>query len=196
MKDYKGLEWEALQLLDANLSEKLHYHGLSHTLEVLYVCNQYIDRENLPQEPAGLLRVGALMHDIGFTVSLKEHEALSMKLAGPMMKKHGYTTEDYEVVKGLIRSTKVPQSPHNHLEEIICDSDLDYLGRDDFYRISQLLFEELQLFSIVKNKTEWNRKQVVFLEAHRYHTDFACRYRQPKKEERIRELKALLGLSL
>ena len=37
----------------------------------------------------------------------------------------------------------MPQTPKNHLEEIMCDSDLDYLGRQDFYPIAETLRQEL-----------------------------------------------------
>lgn len=193
MREYENLKKEALGILEENLSDKLHYHGLSHTLDVLEVCNQYIKRGNLGEAEANLLRIGALLHDIGFTVSTKMHEERSVELAGPIMVKYGYSATDIGIVKGLIRATRVPQSPKNHLEEIICDSDLDYLGRDDFYKISNQLFEELKSFSLVTEVSDWNRQQIRFLEAHRYHTAFARKYRQPKKEERIRELKALVA---
>jgi hypothetical protein len=114
-----------------------------------------------------------------------------MELAEPIMAKYGYSKAEIEVIKGLIRATRIPQSPRNHLEEIICDSDLDYLGRDDFYKISDRLFEELKSSSKVTDKTEWNRQQIRFLEAHSYHTAFTRKHHQPKKEERIREIKAL-----
>jgi HD superfamily phosphodiesterase len=193
MKEYESLKKETLRILEENLSARLHYHGLSHTLDVLQVCNQYIAREQIGGEEANLLRIGALVHDIGFTVSTRNHEERSMELAGPIMTKYGYSKAEIEVVKGLIRATRIPQSPQNHLEEIICDSDLDYLGRDDFYKISDRLYEELKSLSKVKDKTEWNQQQIRFLEAHSYHTTFARKHRQPKKEERIRELKALVA---
>lgn len=193
MMEYENLKKEALGILEENLSDRLHYHGLSHTLDVLEVCNQYIDREGLGETDANLLRIGALLHDIGFTVSTKMHEERSVEMAGPIMTKHGYSATDISIVKGLIRATRVPQSPENHLQEIICDSDLDYLGRDDFYKISKLLFEELKSFSVVTDISEWNLQQIRFLESHRYHTAFARKYRQPKKEERIRELKAMVA---
>ncbi len=188
MRDYNGLKKEALEILGENLSERLHYHGLAHTLDVLAVCEQYISRDKIEDGKADLLRIGALLHDIGFTISTTQHEEHSAALAGPIMEKYGYPPADVEVVKGLIRSTRVPQRPENHLEEIICDSDLDYLGRDDFYRISNKLFEELKSFSVVSNQTEWNQRQVEFLKAHHYHTLFAKTYRQPKKEQRIKEI--------
>ena len=92
------------------------------------------------------------------------------------------------MVKGLIWATKIPQSPKTKLEKIICDADLDYLGRRDFYQISDQLFKELKLRGLLGNKKEWNRIQISFLEGHSYHTKFALENRQPVKEKRIAEL--------
>jgi len=56
-------------------------------------------------------------------------------------------------------------------------------------QVSDLLGKELEVYGNIKSKLEWNKLQINFLEAHQYHTDFAIRNRQPKKEERIFELK-------
>ena len=90
-------------------------------------------------------------------------------------------------------STKIPQKTNTYLEKVLCDADLDYLGRADFYTISDQLYKELKAYKLVSNKTEWNKLQVKFLEAHRYHTAFAINNRQPEKEIRIEELKNKLS---
>ncbi len=100
--------------------------------------------------------------------------------------------EDIDIIHGLIRATKIPQNPKTELEKIICDSDLDYLGRNNFYNISGELFRELQAFDIVHDTNEWNKMQIRFLEAHTYHTPFAREFRQPVKEKRIAELKKMV----
>jgi hypothetical protein len=87
-------------------------------------------------------------------------------------------------------ATQVPQNPKNHLEEIICDVDLDYLGRPDFYIISDQLFKELLACDKIESRSEWNKIQIKFLEGHKFYTDFARKNRQPQKEKRIQELKA------
>ncbi len=102
---------------------------------------------------------------------------------------YGFGKKQIEVVKGLIMATKVPQSPKTELEKILCDCDLDYLGRKDFYEIGNLLFKELKFYSIVKTKAQWDQIQISFLEKHHFHTEFAIKYRQPHKEKRIEELK-------
>ena len=48
----------------------------------------------------------------------------------------GTTHLGYDLFSQLILATKVPQKPKNKLEKIICDADLDYLGREDFDNIS------------------------------------------------------------
>ena len=119
-------------------------------------------------------------------------EIRGAEIAKELLAKYDFKTEDINIIVGLILSTKVPQTPNTLLEKMICDIDLDYLGRSDFYKISNYLFEELQYTIGLKDKNEWNKIQVKFLKAHSFHTDFAIKKRQPEKEKRIEELKALI----
>jgi len=192
MKGYIKLRKNALDILNSKLSKDLYYHSVNHTLNILKVSNQYLRREKIYGYDAKLIRIGALMHDIGFTVSNDNHEEQGAEIAEKMMIEHGFSKRDIKVVNGLILSTRIPQSPHNHFEKIICDADLDYLGRSDYYEISELLFKELKAYSIIDNKKDWNKAQINFLEAHKYHTEFAIKNRQPQKEKRIMELKKMI----
>jgi putative nucleotidyltransferase with HDIG domain len=189
MKGYILLRKKAFEILKSDLSDDLYYHGFQHTLDVLNVCNQYIRREKIDEYNAKLLRIGALLHDIGFTVSNNDHEERGVEIAQKLMEEFGFSKKDFNKVKGLILATRIPQTPKNYLEKIICDADLDYLGRSDFYKISNYLFKELKAYSIINSQKEWDMAQIKFLEAHKYHTDFALRNRQTKKEKRIAELK-------
>ena len=192
MKGYLKLRRKALDILNSKLPKKLYYHNIEHTLDVIKVINQYIKRENIDNESACLLRIAALLHDLGFTDTNVDHEEKSAEMAEELMLEYGFSKNQIKVVQGLIRATRIPQSPKNQLERIICDSDLDYLGRNDFYEISNRLYKELKAASMVFNKTHWNKAQIKFLEAHKYHTAFAQKNRQPKKEMRIIEIKKLL----
>ena len=189
MVDYNKLKSRILGFLEQELPSDLYYHGTHHTLDVLKVCNDYIERDNIGPNDALLLRIGVLFHDLGFTVSFENHEENGAVLAEKILPDFGFTRKDVEIIKGLIMSTKIPQNPKTGLEEIICDSDLDYLGRDDYYPISKTLYDELRSLSKIKSERDWNQLQINFLEAHSYHTDFAIKNRQPEKEQRILELK-------
>ncbi|MCF6224658.1 MAG: hypothetical protein L3J34_13170 [Flavobacteriaceae bacterium] len=192
MKGYLKIRKIALEALYSGLSKKLTYHGKHHTVDVLEVTNQHIKRKKIDPYHAKLMRIGSLYHDIGFTISHIEHEKKGAEIAQKQMHALGFTKNEIDFVKGLIMATKIPQNPKNHYEKIICDADLDYLGRDDFYQISYQLYLELKSFSIINNMQEWYEAQIKFLESHQYHTKFAQKNRQPKKEKRIQELKDLL----
>lgn len=192
MKGYRKLRKLALDKLHAQLPKDLYYHGINHTLKVLETCNAHIKREKIPAYEAKLLRLAVLMHDIGYTESGENHEARAMDLAEEWMAIYDFPKRDIAIVKGLILATRVPQNPKNHLERIICDSDLDYLGRSDFYEISAKLYKELKVDSKVNSKKEWDKKQIKFLQEHEYHTPFARKNRQPEKEKRIVELKQMV----
>jgi predicted metal-dependent HD superfamily phosphohydrolase len=189
MTGYFKLRRKALNLLRNELSEDLRYHGIAHTLEVLKVCNAYIRREKVSSYKAQLLRTGALCHDLGFTVSYYDHEEHSVVIAVDLMAQFGYSEKNKNVVIGLINATKVPQSPKNHLEKILCDADLDYLGRKDYSKISDLLFQELNAFGQISSREAWRERQITFLEQHEYHTPFAKKNRKPGKEMLLRQLK-------
>lgn len=191
MQGYYKLRKRALEILNTYLPKGLYYHSVNHTLDVLKTCDKYIKRLDLPAEDAKLLRIGALTHDIGFIVSTQNHEEHGAAITADLMISYGFGKKQIEVVKGLIMATKVPQSPKTELEKVLCDCDLDYLGRNDFYEIGNLLFKELKYLSVVKTKSEWNQLQIGFLEKHHFHTEFAIKNRQPKKEKRISELKLL-----
>ena len=180
---------KVLSLLREELSDDLCYHGLAHTLDVLKVCNAYIRRLKLSREQALLLRTGALCHDLGFTVSYAAHEDHGIGLAINYMREYGFTARERRVVVGLIRATKVPQNPENLLERILCDADLDYLGRDDYERISHLLLRELKHFGVDLSESEWREKQINFLENHHYHTPYAQKHREPVKQEHLRRIR-------
>lgn len=189
---YYKIREEILEILGTKLPKGLFYHGLHHTLDVLNVCNQYLKRGSFDSHASKLLKLGALLHDIGFTVSIHDHEIRGCEITEKLMKKYAFANEDIEKVKGLIMATRIPQTPKNLLEKVICDADLDYLGRNDFYEISDQLFKELQYHSMISVESQWNEIQINFLEAHKFHTAFGIKERQPEKERRIEELKDLL----
>ncbi|TVQ50059.1 MAG: HD domain-containing protein [Saprospirales bacterium] len=187
---FSALKKYFLDKLDRELSPQLTYHGLHHTLDVLEACESYIERYNIREDEAELLRIGAVIHDIGFLETYSQHEEKGVEIAKEAMPYFGYNASQIKVVEGLILATKVPQQPQNFLEQIICDADLDYLGRDDFYPIAETLFEELKHFVGLDDRKKWNEIQVNFLNTHNYHTDWAREFRAPAKARFLKELMA------
>lgn len=191
--NYHAAKAFILDKLERELSEKLTYHGLHHTLDVLYATEELCRIERIAPYESLLLKTAALFHDSGFTINNREHEELGCQIARKHLPTYDYTREEIDQICGMIMATKIPQTPNNYLEGILCDADLDYLGRDDFHDIAATLFEELKAYNVLQQEEAWNRLQVNFLEKHAFFTRTNRRRRNSKKLRHLSELKKIVA---
>ena len=70
-----------LDKLENELSDKLTYHGVHHTLDVLYITEELCFLERIGPYESILLKTAALFHDSGFTIGNEEHETLGCRIA-------------------------------------------------------------------------------------------------------------------
>jgi hypothetical protein len=89
--------------------------------------------------------------------------------------------------------TQVPQEPTGLLQQIICDADMDSLGRKDFFVASHRLRLEYAAYEKPVTLIEWYPRQLAFLERHTYFTPSAAQLRDPGKRNNIEEIKRLLA---
>jgi len=138
-----------------------------------------------------LVKAAALFHDSGFLNKYQDNESEGAKLAKRELPRYGFTETQVQRIEGMILATRIPQNPQNHLEEVLCDADLDYLGREkeEFDRISNSLAQELIDMKIIYSMSAWDPIQVKFLEMHHYYTKTCITLRRPGKIERLREIR-------
>jgi len=179
-----------LAKLKNELPENLTYHSLGHIKDVYKAAQLLAELEQVSGEDLTLLLTAVLFHDSGFLIKQKEHEQLGCDIARKYLPEYDYTTQQIERICGMIMATRIPQTPHNKLEEIICDADLDYLGRDDFFKIGNYLYDELCMYGLIQTENDWNQLQVRFLENHSYFTASAQKLRKAKKEEHLALVKS------
>ncbi len=182
-----------LARLRGELAEHLYYHSLDHTLDVIDTSERIGRELQVTEDEIKLLRVAAAYHDCGFLVTYAGHEAAGCDIARKMLPEHGFQEKEIADICAMIMATQVPQQPQSLLAEILCDADLDYLGRDDFYPIGQQLFREWMHVGIVMDEKTFNRIQVKFLNTHRYHTEFSEKYRTPVKLAYLKELEEVVA---
>src|SRR5271166_1081253 len=118
-----------LKKLLKELPDNLTYHSTEHIKDVYSSAKKLARLEKIEGEDLTLLLTAVLFHDSGFMQQQKEHERISCEIAMEYLPRYDYTPEQIARICGMIMATKIPQTPNNKLEEIICDSDLDYLGR-------------------------------------------------------------------
>ena len=179
-----------LQKLKKELPKHLSYHSVEHVKDVVNAASSIGKSEGVKGEDMKLLLTAALFHDSGFLSGPKEHEKVSCEIVRKHLPDYDYSHEQIEKICGMIMATRIPQTPHNHLEQILADADLDYLGRDDFWKIGNKLFEELSVYGIIHDENEWNKLQLRFLESHHYFTNTALNTRKAKKDQYLAEVKS------
>ena len=84
--------------------------------------------------------------------------------------------------------TQMPPEPKNLLEEIMCDADLDYLGRTDFVPVSINLYKELAERKKIDSILEWNQTQISFIKKHQYFTKTAQKLREVNKKNQLENI--------
>ncbi len=177
-----------LDKLDTELPDTLYYHNLAHTEDVYTAAGRLGRIENISDIEMKLLLTAACYHDAGYLHTIIEHERESCRIAKEHLPRFGFNELEIDQICGMIMATRLPQTPHSKLQELLADADLDYLGREDFFEIGDKIFHELGM----SNWNEWNKIQLKFLEQHRYFTQTALNLRGPKKQENIGKVKALL----
>ena len=189
---YQAAKTHILERLGRELPKELTYHSLAHTKDVLRVVTELCELEGIDNYDTRLLQTAACYHDSGFLISHIDHEEIGCKIATATLPRYGYTPAQIARICGMIRATRIPQSPQNKLEEILCDADLDYLGREDFYTIGRTLFQEFCHFNVVDDEESWNRLQMAFLRMHSYFTSTNRRRREPQKRTYLSAISSLV----
>ncbi len=190
--NYKKAERHIMKILKEKLSPNLHYHGIHHTFDVVEAIERIAIMEGVLDEDIFVLKSAATYHDAGFVEQYDANEPIGAKMASEILPTYGYTPEQVKQVEELIYATRIPHNPNNLLEQIICDADLDYLGRDDFFEISDTLRRELRDHNKINSDRLWDEIQVKFLTMHKYFTASAIKLRQAEKMKHLEIIKQRL----
>ena len=181
MLDFKGAKDYVINELGTKLPSNLTYHGLWHTKVVFKAAVQFAKFYNLEGDDKIILETAALYHDCGFLNVYRNHEEAGCEIALKVLPKFGYSQDLILQINELIMATKLPQSPKRFLSELICDSDLDYIGGDDYKRIAYLLYLEFKEYQIVTSELQWFEMQSGFLEHHTFFSDYSRLHRNKGK---------------
>ena len=171
-----------LKLLDS----KYLYHNLHHTERVIKSAIKIGSDYGLKDSEWKVLLTACLLHDYGFIKSHVDHEEIGAELSESILKDYGYSNKEISSVQSLILITKAIAIPNNDLEAIIRDSDLEYLGSNDFEYISEKLKEEWLLCGVVSSESEFYQLQLDFLINHQFHTEFMRKNGKKLKEKNLR----------
>jgi predicted metal-dependent HD superfamily phosphohydrolase len=161
------------------------YHNAEHALDVYAVGNHYARALGVHGDDAKVLNAALLLHDLVYVPKAKDNEEQTAAKVPPILGPLGYSTNQISRVQDLILATKVPTSPGNDLlKQIICDADVDNLGREDFWEKNVAVAAELG----IPVGPAWYKGTRDFLKSHSYYTPCAIAERNESKQKYIAEL--------
>ncbi len=181
-----------LDKLEKELPEYLFYHNVKHTVDVVTEVELMGWAEGCSDEEILLLKMAGLFHDAGHTISYDEHEFYGTEMVKKYLPEYNYNEEQIEIICETIMATKLPPKPVTLLQKIICDADLDYLGRSDFIPVSNTLYDELKAQNKIGSLNDWNKLQVKFISGHQYFTKTAQSLREVNKQKQIDRIQSLI----
>ncbi len=181
-----------LDKLEKELPQYLYYHNVKHTVDVVTEVELIGWAEGCTDDEILLLKTAGLLHDAGHTIGYDGHEKLGCGMAREFLPKYGYTEEQIERICEIIMATQMPPQPKDLLQKIICDSDLDYLGRSDMIPVSNTLYKELKEQNKIGTFNDWNKLQIKFISGHQYFTETARSLREVNKQKQIERIEKLI----
>jgi len=188
MSIYQELHEDVFTILKTQLPSHLTYHSPEHTAYVIEKAEYISRQENVDGRDLHLIKIAALFHDIGFIRQPNQHEDISCQICSETLEKYSFSTGEIQSICGMIMATKIPQRPVTLLEKIVADADLEYLGTDLFYPISNHLFTEFRHYDPHLTHHRFNEIQISFMRRHHFHTDYCIAHREPRKEKHMEEL--------
>ncbi|WP_259068096.1 Pycsar system effector family protein [Mucilaginibacter sp. X4EP1] len=181
----------ALEYFDVQDDKTFAYHNKKHTQNVVDHTTEIANHYQVSPHDLFIVCAAAWFHDLGYIVDRDHHETQSALIAENFLRSKDVGETDIKAIKSCIMATKMPQKPVSLLEKIICDADLYHLGTDDFSKKNKLLLKEYNnLNNPPMDKLDWQKKSIVFLEAHQYHTDYCQQLLNDGQQKNIEMLKS------
>lgn len=166
------------------------FHDKTHTQDVVKAVEEMASYYELPESDRFIVLCSAYFHDLGyFTGGSKGHEARSIDIAKRFLEEEACPDHIAQQVANCIAATRMPQSPQNLLEQILCDADLFHLGSNAFEERNKLMHQEAEEVQGEKiEKGLWRGMTVMLLKHHHYHTDYAREKLDAKKQKNLEAL--------
>ncbi len=184
------IEAHVIQYFNDHLRPDLIYHNFAHTQEVVKAAQQLVHHYKLDEADELAVLAAAWFHDLGYLNGPSEqHEEKSAELAADFLRQLAVEPAVIKQVQGCIRATKMPQSPQNLSEEILCDADFFHLASDDYKDKQKLLRKEREkLTGTTISGSDWRQQNIALLQTHQYFTKYAQKLLKKGQADNLQRL--------
>lgn len=186
------VETHTINFITEQVSADFAYHNVQHTKDVVAAAQQLGEAYHLHSKEMELLLFAAWFHDMGYDEGPIDHEKRGAEYAKSFFEKRNFDESDIQIIQNCILATKMPQSPNNLMEKILCDADMSHLGKKIYWERCGRIRQELALTkSTTMAEPEWVDFELNFIKKHTYHTPKALELFGKKKQKHIRQLEKL-----
>jgi len=177
------------KLLADELPGDIIFHTIDHARYVVNSAEIIGKATGLNDDDINTVKLCAWFHDSGYVIQQEDHELESARIAGEFLSSKGVDESYISQVKKSIISTKMPQTPEDEISKVLCDADLFHLSDDNYLERIEIMRQEWINLSDEKfSKRKFHSISVKLFKRHVYHTDFAKKELQPKKEKNLQLL--------
>jgi len=187
--DFKRLHDRVEEAMNKGFPEHLTYHDFAHTLEVVTVSDMLSTLEEIPEDLKRIVLLAAYGHDTGHIMpgesyDPKGHEYRSAEMIYGLAGKD-FNTYEKDYAAKIIPTTetfvggKFTDPGDDLLAKILCDADVDNLGRKDFFDKGDLLRQELG----IEDKQKWYNMSKGLMEMHEFYTGSSKSVRDWQKQK-------------
>lgn len=177
------------KFFEQHISEKYAYHNLQHTINVVNAVKEICALEGITKEATELLEIAAWFHDTGYDQGAEGHEQRSADYATAFLKANDYPIAAITTIQHCILTTKYPQAPNTLFEKILCDADLNHLGKNIYWDRCGKIREELTLVkALVMSEQDWLDFELEFIQNHQFQTKTGQTLYEKNKQKHIKQL--------
>lgn len=192
--DFSRAKEYIVNRLIKELSKDLYYHGAHHTFDVVKAARLIGNKEGVSNEDMLLLSIAAYFHDAGFLVKYHNNEVDAVAIVKEVLPDMGFSEDEIKTIEGIIMATHPEIEPETLLQKVMCDADHDYLGRNDYKKVSDNLRKELAVYEVAFEDEKWLEKQINYLRnKHRFYTETSIELRLENKMNHIKRMEELLN---
>ena len=180
-------------LFKDELPSGIKFHDANHTLHpnrgVVAVANRIALSEKISEHDRELVIAAAYFHDTGYIREYDKNEPIAARIAGRILELLDYKPGEIEKVQKMILATDLAKKPKTHLEKILCDADLDNLGREDFFKLDSKLREGRRIRGLdVSDDVKWYKGTLEVMKNHKYYTESQIKLRDEEKQKNMKKL--------
>ena len=186
------LQRAAAGFLEKHLERCYTYHNAAHTLEVCAAAKLFAELSGVPQDTRFALRIAAIFHDFGYLVRSFDNEQLAWPYIQDFGKRFGIDQNILLAANSMILETVFPYAPTTWGGKLLCDADVEYIGREVFFTQAAHFREELSAGNVVYTDKEWWSLELDFLQKNSFFTPVCQRLRNSGRLSNLKKVRALL----